>query len=92
LIELTPEQVTPALRSLFPRHGHTWRRPLSVLDGTGGGLILTGDPTAPTWAATAGVSKWNTATTNSGSVRLARKLGYRTERQYRVLLWAQTRD
>jgi hypothetical protein len=55
-------------------------------------LILTGDPTAPTWAATAGVSKWNTATTNSGSVRLARKLGYRTERQYRVLLWAQTRD
>jgi hypothetical protein len=55
-------------------------------------LILTDVPTAPTWAATAGVSKWNTATTNSGSVRLARKLGYRTERQYRVLLWAQTRD
>jgi hypothetical protein len=56
LIELTPTQVTPALRSLFPRHGHTWRRPLSVLDGTGGGLILTDDPAAPTWAATADTS------------------------------------
>ncbi|HYI15714.1 MAG TPA: GNAT family N-acetyltransferase [Thermomicrobiales bacterium] len=56
MIELTPDQVNPALRALFPRSGHTWRRPFSVLDGSGGGLILTDDPVNPTWAATADVS------------------------------------
>jgi GNAT superfamily N-acetyltransferase len=30
---------------------------------------------------------WNTATTNIASARLARKLGYRVERPYRVLAW-----
>jgi hypothetical protein len=30
---------------------------------------------------------WNTALQNAASVGLARKLGYRTERQYRVLAW-----
>jgi hypothetical protein len=56
VIELTTGQVTLALRALFPRSGHTWRRPFSVLDGSGGGLILTDDPIHPTWAATADVS------------------------------------
>jgi len=55
-MQLTPEQVTPAHRALFPRSGHTWRRPFSVLDGTGGGRILTDDAVAPTWIATADVS------------------------------------
>jgi GNAT superfamily N-acetyltransferase len=33
------------------------------------------------------VTWWNTATTNASSAGLARKLGYRSERQYRVLAW-----
>ena len=30
---------------------------------------------------------WNTAVQNAASAGLARKLGYRTERQYRLLAW-----
>ena len=30
---------------------------------------------------------WNAARTNAGSVRLARRLGYRTERPYSILIW-----
>jgi hypothetical protein len=51
LIALTAEQTTPALRALFPRSGHTWRRCFATLDGGSGGDILTDDPDAPNWAA-----------------------------------------
>jgi predicted GNAT family acetyltransferase len=30
---------------------------------------------------------WNAARANVGSVRLARRLGYRTERPYQTLIW-----
>ena len=51
MIVVSPRQVTPALRAIFPTAGHTWRRCFAVLDGTSGGTILTDDPNAPSWAA-----------------------------------------
>lgn len=51
MIELTPIQVTPALRSLCPTQGPTYRRCYAVLDGVAPGRILADDDTAPTWLA-----------------------------------------
>lgn len=51
MIELLPEQVTPALRALCPTQGPTYRRCSGVLDGQAAGRILTDDPLAPGWIA-----------------------------------------
>ncbi len=51
MIELTPNQGSPALRSLFATSGHTFRRCFAVLDGISGGRILTDNPAAPNWGA-----------------------------------------
>ena len=51
IIEITPTEVSPALRVLLPSKGYTYRRFFAVLDGTAGGRILTDDATAPSWIA-----------------------------------------
>ena len=51
MIEMTPTQVSPALRALFATSGHTFRRCFAVLDGISGGRILTDNPAAPNWGA-----------------------------------------
>jgi hypothetical protein len=50
-MELTHQEVTPALRAMFPRSGHVWRRSFAVLDGSCRGRVLTDNPDNPTWAA-----------------------------------------
>jgi hypothetical protein len=51
MIELAPDQVVSAFRTLFPVEGHTYRRCFAVLEGISGGRILTDDPTSPSWGA-----------------------------------------
>jgi hypothetical protein len=51
MLELEPGQSTAAIRALFPRSGHVWRRRYAVLNGSCRGRILTDDPDNPTWAA-----------------------------------------
>ena len=51
MFELSPNQVPPAFRALFPHEGHTFRRCFAVLDGASGGTILADDPESPSWIA-----------------------------------------
>jgi hypothetical protein len=49
--EITPEQVTPALRSLFGVDGPLPYRCFAVLEGVQrGGRIITDSPADPAWA------------------------------------------
>src|SRR5512139_615687 len=50
MIEISPEQVTSALRSLFKLHEPSVIRALAVLAGGNAGRILTDDPRHPRWA------------------------------------------
>jgi RimJ/RimL family protein N-acetyltransferase len=51
MIEITSDQVTPALRALFRKDEPQAQRCFSVLDGVDiGGKILCNDPIHPTWA------------------------------------------
>jgi GNAT superfamily N-acetyltransferase len=52
MLEITSEQVTPALEALFPRTGYVvGHRCFGVLTGTRVGRIFTDDPGAPRWGA-----------------------------------------
>jgi RimJ/RimL family protein N-acetyltransferase len=51
MIQLTPKQLTPALRALFDPSLPTMPRAFNVLDGRIAGQILTDDPAHPSWAA-----------------------------------------
>jgi hypothetical protein len=52
MLEITPEQVTPALEALFPTTGFVvGHRCFSVLAGTRAGRIFADDPATPRWGA-----------------------------------------
>ena len=51
MFEQSPGIESPAIRSLFPTSGHTWRRCFAVLEGRSRGRILTDDAERPSWAA-----------------------------------------
>ena len=52
MIQITPDQVTPALRSLFNASAlPAGFRVFAILEGNAAGQILTDDPMKPTWAA-----------------------------------------
>jgi RimJ/RimL family protein N-acetyltransferase len=51
MLQIPPEQVTPALRALFDPDMPTMPRALHVLDGHIAGRIITDSPAHPTWGA-----------------------------------------
>jgi RimJ/RimL family protein N-acetyltransferase len=51
MIDLTPNQVSPAIRTLFDLSKPTMPRAFNVLDGIANGQILTDPRVHPTWAA-----------------------------------------